>query len=36
VQSFGYAPALVVLAVWTVPGTIAWLVWSPERRVSPA
>jgi ACS family hexuronate transporter-like MFS transporter len=36
VQSFGYAPALVVLSVWTVPGTIAWLAWSPKHRVSPA
>jgi ACS family hexuronate transporter-like MFS transporter len=25
VQSFGYSPALAVLAAWTVPGTIAWL-----------
>ena len=25
VQGFGYSPALAVLAAWTVPGTIAWL-----------
>jgi len=25
VQKFGYSPALAVLAAWTVPGTIAWL-----------
>jgi MFS transporter, ACS family, hexuronate transporter len=25
VQRFGYAPALFVLAAWTVPGTIVWL-----------
>jgi len=25
VQRFGYSPALAVLAAWTLPGTIAWL-----------
>ncbi len=25
VQHYGYGPALAVLAAWTVPGTIAWL-----------
>ena len=27
VQRFGYAPALAVLAAWTIPGTVAWLFW---------
>jgi ACS family hexuronate transporter-like MFS transporter len=35
VQSFGYSPALAVIAAWTVPGTIAWLVM-PVRREAPA
>ena len=32
VQRFGYRPALVVLAAWTVPGTAAWLFWPTTRR----
>jgi ACS family hexuronate transporter-like MFS transporter len=35
VQSFGYAPALAVIAAWTLPGTIAWLLM-PVRTASPA
>jgi ACS family hexuronate transporter-like MFS transporter len=35
VQSFGYRPALAVIAAWTVPGTIAWLLM-PARSESPA
>jgi ACS family hexuronate transporter-like MFS transporter len=31
VQRFGYPPALVVLAAWTIPGTIAWLFWPVSR-----
>ena len=27
VQRFGYRPALLVIAAWTVPGTLAWLFW---------
>jgi predicted MFS family arabinose efflux permease len=36
VQSFGYSPALAVLAAWTLPGTIAWLVWPAPSAPSPA
>jgi ACS family hexuronate transporter-like MFS transporter len=36
VQRSGYGPALVVLAVWTVPGTIAWLLWRPQHMASPS
>ena len=35
VQSFGYSPALAVIAAWTVPGTIAWLLM-PVRWEAPA
>jgi ACS family hexuronate transporter-like MFS transporter len=36
VQRFGYRPALVVLAAWTVPGTAAWLFWPTTTREPPA
>jgi ACS family hexuronate transporter-like MFS transporter len=36
VQSFGYSPALAVLAAWTLPGTLAWLVWPSPTEPSPA
>jgi MFS transporter, ACS family, hexuronate transporter len=35
VQGFGYSPALAVIAAWTVPGTIAWLLM-PARSDAPA
>ncbi len=35
VQSFGYGPALAVIAAWTVPGTLAWLLL-PSRSEAPA
>jgi MFS transporter, ACS family, hexuronate transporter len=34
VQSLGYSPALAVLAAWTLPGTIAWLLL-PVRTAAP-
>jgi sugar phosphate permease len=33
VSRFGYSPALVVLAAWTVPGTIAWMLMPTARGV---
>ena len=35
VQGFGYSPALAVIAAWTVPGTIAWLLM-PAPSDAPA
>jgi ACS family hexuronate transporter-like MFS transporter len=35
VKSFGYGPALAVLAAWTLPGTIAWLLL-PASSAGPA
>jgi len=35
VTRFGYRPALAVLAAWTLPGTIAWLLL-PTPSASPA
>ena len=35
VQRFGYSPALAVLAAWTVPGTLAWLLL-PISSESPS
>jgi ACS family hexuronate transporter-like MFS transporter len=29
VQRLGYAPALTAIALFTVPGTVAWLAWKP-------
>jgi hypothetical protein len=35
VESSGsYAPALVALALWSIPGNVAWLLWRlPDRAV---
>ena len=35
VQRFGYSPALAVLAAWTVPGTIAWLLLPASPAGTP-
>ena len=35
VVSFGYRPALAVLAAWTLPGTVAWLLM-PVTTEAPA
>jgi len=34
VQRLGYSPALVALALWTVPGTLAWVLWRPASTSS--
>ena len=31
VQRWGYGPALVVIAAWTIPCTLVWIVWRPPR-----
>jgi ACS family hexuronate transporter-like MFS transporter len=35
VENFGYRPALAVLAAWTVPGTIAWLLMPVRSEAQP-
>ncbi len=36
VQHFGYRPALAVIAAWTIPGTLAWLLWPAATPPEPA